>query len=110
MVRSPANVFEPCKLRPDVALFSITPVTLLPILPEIVSVPELLPVLVIVPAMFTAFDRVVPALVAPTPPVLRVARVRLPFPLTGPEIVILTKCCCCRSPRWLRPGCCCCSA
>src|SRR5882724_9750593 len=54
-------VFAPERTSVDVALFSVTPVTLLPIAPLIVVVPLLEPELVIVPVLLmVAVERVMP--------------------------------------------------
>jgi hypothetical protein len=73
----------PESVSADVALFSTTPVTLVPITALIVVPPEPLPLFVIVPMLLTEFvDNVMALAVA-----LLLLSTRLPVPLTPPEIV-----------------------
>ena len=73
-------MFAPDKVRLEVALFSVTPVTLVPMI-ALISVPPLpVPEFVMVPVLLTvAPERVIPLAIE-----LLLFRVRLPVPLTPP--------------------------
>src|SRR5436190_8150039 len=76
----PVKVFTPLRFSCDVALFSITLVTLAPITELIVVLPVPVPLLVIVPMLFTAaVDNVMPLAVA-----LLFFRIRLPAVFATP--------------------------
>ena len=72
------TVSKPLVVNADVVLFSVMPVTLLPILALISELPEPVPELVMVPVLFTSFvDNVMPLA-----DVLLFFRIKLPVPVT----------------------------
>ena len=73
-------MFAADRMREDVALFWVTPITFVPMAEEIDTLPDPLPELVIVPVLFT--DAVV---IVMLPEFCR--RVRLPVPVMPPEWV-----------------------
>jgi len=78
-------VFTAESVNPEVLLFSVTPVTFVPITALIVVVPAPVPEFVIVPPLFRL---VVEAVIAPPPLALKI---RLPVPVTPPESVTVPK-------------------
>ena len=82
MVNPPVKVLAPERERLDVALFWITPVTLLPMTALIVVVPLPMPELVIVPELLIGF------VVRLTPPLFVLLIVMLPVPVIPPVIII----------------------
>lgn len=78
--RPPFHVLAPLKVKDEVALFWMTPVTFVPMTALISAVPAPVPWLVIVPVLFTAVVRIV----MPLAVAILFCRIRLPVPVTPP--------------------------
>ena len=97
-----ASAIAPETVRADVVLFSIIPVTLAPIPPEFVVVPDPAPILVTVPTLLiglvenvivpvVAFSLIVKLFVPVTPPE-NVVEIAVPvFPIVNVPVVVLAR-------------------